>query len=261
MNGGNRKGIPEEEPGKNMAEWLENPFWREYYETAPSEVCRAFIELEFRYSGDGTDEAAEAMDALEEKLSLPDWEHLYRYCGNNPRKARIHERIMKLKTPFPCHIYQNPDAGKALGDMRMETVKDYGDYLSLEDRTTLHWNYVWDDGDRTLCRCRSCGGLFIAQNSEYHSFSDSPDGYYFDMVPVASVEEADLLNILWSASELENYPFRHIRANNLDYFWTRQSDPVPYDVEELKRKIREKYAKLAPEQKEMLEKLISAAGK
>ena len=34
----------------NLAEWLENPSWAEYYGGAPSERCREFIALEFYYS-------------------------------------------------------------------------------------------------------------------------------------------------------------------------------------------------------------------
>ena len=30
-----------------LKEWLENPFWREYYEEAPSDRCRELIALEF----------------------------------------------------------------------------------------------------------------------------------------------------------------------------------------------------------------------
>ena len=70
------------------AGWLENPFWREYYENAPSEKCRELIALEFRYSDDDGDleELLREMESVEEELGLEDWKHLYRYCGNNPRK-------------------------------------------------------------------------------------------------------------------------------------------------------------------------------
>ena len=84
-----------------LKEWLENPFWREYYEGAPSDRCRELIALEFMYSEDGYDEEEleeiqREMERVEETLGLEDWQHLYRYCGNNPRKKIIHDRIVKL---------------------------------------------------------------------------------------------------------------------------------------------------------------------
>ena len=33
----------------NAEDWKENPYWKEYYETAPSEQCRKLIALEFWY--------------------------------------------------------------------------------------------------------------------------------------------------------------------------------------------------------------------
>ena len=150
----------------------------------------------------------------------------------------------KEKNGFLCHIYGIPDGGEAREEFRGEFVKDYGEKLSLKDGRTLHWNYNWDDGDRMLMRCKDCGALLIRQFSEYHSFSDSPDGYYSDWIPVASEEEADLLNILWDAMELESYPYRHIRGNNFSFFWTKGEEPVPYDPENLRKQIREKYREL-----------------
>ena len=86
-------GIPKEELQKNLEEWLENPAWREYYETAPSEQCREFIALEFLYSDEESDEIAAAMDEKEKGLTIQDWKHLYKYCGNNPRKTFIQKKI------------------------------------------------------------------------------------------------------------------------------------------------------------------------
>ena len=79
-----------------LNEWLENPYWREYYEKAPSEKCREVIALEFLYSELEEDEVLEQLDEAEKELSLEDWRHLYRYCGNSPEKKRIHDRIVDL---------------------------------------------------------------------------------------------------------------------------------------------------------------------
>ena len=90
-------GIPRAELKENLEEWLENPFWREYYETAPTARCRRLISLEFWESEYDSDAAADAIRILEKRLSVKDWEHLYRYCGNNPRKKYIRDRITDLE--------------------------------------------------------------------------------------------------------------------------------------------------------------------
>jgi len=86
----------------NVGEWTENPFWKEYYETAPSEQCRKLIALEFWYSdhdgqdADAVQEIILAMEETEKDLGLEDWMHLDRFCGNNPRKAQILKKIGEL---------------------------------------------------------------------------------------------------------------------------------------------------------------------
>ncbi len=96
MNENRGTGITEEEVRAALVSWLENPFWREYYELAPSEACRQLVTLEFLYSEYETEEICLAMDAVEEELALADWQHLYRYCGINPRRKKIHDRIIAL---------------------------------------------------------------------------------------------------------------------------------------------------------------------
>ena len=167
--------------------------------------------------------------------------------------------VIERKGPrFPCHIYEIADAKEAYKSFRGDLVREYGEYVSLDDGTILHDNYMWDDGGRYLVRCEECGGLMIMQSSEYHSFSDGPDGYYRDWIPVASVEEGDLLNILFGAMEMENVPCRHIRGNNGDIFWTDGKEPEARDTEDLILEIREEYPDADPE---LLNKLIRDAGK
>lgn len=160
------------------------------------------------------------------------------------------------ETCFPCHIYDIADAKEAYVSFRGERIKEYGDDVSLADGTVLHDNYMWDDGGRSLVRCKKCGGLLIMQSSEYHSFSDSPDGYYTDWIPAASVKEANLLNILSDVAEMEDAPCRHIRRNNGEVFWTNDKEPEPCDPEDLIRAIREKYSDADPD---LLDKLIRDA--
>ncbi len=85
-----------------LEKWLKNPAWREYYEQAPSEKCREFIALEFCYSearcsDEESEEILREMRRTEETLELADWKHLFRYCGNNPRKKTIHDRMAELE--------------------------------------------------------------------------------------------------------------------------------------------------------------------
>lgn len=69
-----------------------NPYWKEYYETAPTDACKRYIELEFYYSdslGEISDyeELEKESRRLEAAFVKADWLHLFKYCANNPKKA------------------------------------------------------------------------------------------------------------------------------------------------------------------------------
>ena len=89
-------GIPRAEFDEAVALFLENPYWREYYETAPGEACRKYIAMEFYLSEHEIPEAEEVLNEMEEKLSSEDWKHLLKYCGNNPRKGYIMKKIRAM---------------------------------------------------------------------------------------------------------------------------------------------------------------------
>ena len=82
---------------KNLEEWLRNPFWAEYYRSAPSARCREFIALEFWYSETEDDEAGEAMDEIEEQMNAEELRHLMNYCGNNPRQGILARKIAEME--------------------------------------------------------------------------------------------------------------------------------------------------------------------
>lgn len=79
-----------------LKEWLKNPQWREYYETAPSEKCREMILLELMYNVYGSKEIAADLDELEDSLTLDDWRHMDRYCTSEPVKKYIRKKIREL---------------------------------------------------------------------------------------------------------------------------------------------------------------------
>ena len=78
---------------ENLAEWLKNPSWAEYYGGAPSERCREFIALEFRYSEYEDEEAGETMDGIEDGMDAEELRYLFSRCGNNPRKGVLARKI------------------------------------------------------------------------------------------------------------------------------------------------------------------------
>lgn len=88
--------IDEKAVQENLQEWFENPYWEEYYETAPSDTCKSFIALSFYYSETEDEEVGEAMDEMEKKLSLEDLEHLYKYA-TGPGKAKIAKMIQRMQ--------------------------------------------------------------------------------------------------------------------------------------------------------------------
>ncbi len=78
---------------ENLEEWLKNPSWAEYYNSAPSNRCREFIALEFYNSEYEDGEAGEIMDEIEEQMNAEELRHLMNYCGNNPRKGILARKI------------------------------------------------------------------------------------------------------------------------------------------------------------------------
>ena len=85
--------IDRNEIRENLEEWLKNPYWAEYYRSAPSDRCREFIALEFYNSEYEDDEAGEIMDEIEEQMNAEELRHLMNYCGNNPRKGILAGKI------------------------------------------------------------------------------------------------------------------------------------------------------------------------
>lgn len=75
-----------------------NEYWKGKYDEAPSDACKRYVALGFYYSdnmGEISDyDAYKAeRDKLEESFTKADWEHLYEYEGNNPRKGYYRKKM------------------------------------------------------------------------------------------------------------------------------------------------------------------------
>ena len=72
----------------NLAEWMENPTWKRYYEDAPTENLKAYIALDFYASETESDEAFDKLDGMLRRLNHDELEYLYeRAIG--PEKAKF----------------------------------------------------------------------------------------------------------------------------------------------------------------------------
>ncbi len=87
-----------EDVQENLKEWLENPSWAEYYNSAPTDRCREYIALEFRFSETEDEETCEEMDRIENEMDAAELRHLLKWCGNSPGKGRLAGRIAELES-------------------------------------------------------------------------------------------------------------------------------------------------------------------
>lgn len=112
------------------------------------------------------------------------------------------EKVIKVHRN-PCCLFQKEPLSVPKFFENMELLIDYGGEYFYSDGSLRHRYYVWDDGDRTLQRCKNCGALFLVQSDEYHG-PDSND-LYIDCFPVDSREQADQINREYSGFDLIRY--------------------------------------------------------
>ena len=79
-----------------LEDTLENPYWAAYYRDAPTDRCREFIALEFYYSEYEDEETGAEMDLIEAEMDAAELRYLLKYCGHNPRRKALHDRIDEL---------------------------------------------------------------------------------------------------------------------------------------------------------------------
>ena len=83
----------------------ENPYWKEYYEEAPTDNCKTYIALGFLLSEAvindwriNEEEVCEKKKRLEGSFQYPDWKHLLKYSGHNPLRS-YYRRMMEQTKP------------------------------------------------------------------------------------------------------------------------------------------------------------------
>ena len=77
---------------ENLSEWLENPYWADYYYNAPSDFCKEYIAMDFYYSDTEDESVAADLDRMEDRLTLADWKYLLQF-STGPERAKIQKRI------------------------------------------------------------------------------------------------------------------------------------------------------------------------
>ncbi len=117
-----------------------------------------------------------------------------RIADENGIKKMFDSTIMGKKGA--CHAFDEEDPQKAYDCLSdIEPVKEYG-------RT---WNgkrlYICDTGERTLCRCKICGGYVLVQASEYHN-PVGDDTEFYDYIPVSDELEAEEINDMYDGESL-----------------------------------------------------------
>ena len=80
---------------ENLNEWLQNPTWKEYYDEAPSQLCREYISLDFYASETEDEEAFKKMDRIIQDLRKEDLQYLYANA-EGPEKKQYAELIKRM---------------------------------------------------------------------------------------------------------------------------------------------------------------------
>jgi hypothetical protein len=121
-----------------------------------------------------------------------------------PKESPKRIPATEYNSPRQCCLFSYSNANKAVKKMDFEIVEEYGDVFLDKMGTVVHFLHTWDDGHRTLIRCKKCGALFLRQCSEFHNMcDDSGDSHYTCWFPVACREEALIYNEKYSGLDLE----------------------------------------------------------
>lgn len=83
---------------KRIESFMRNEHWAKYYNDAPTDICKKYVEFQFLNSNRTiTEEEREEWGKLKGKMIKADWEHLHKYAGNNPFKVYCREKIKSFE--------------------------------------------------------------------------------------------------------------------------------------------------------------------
>ncbi|MDO5440898.1 MAG: hypothetical protein Q4F12_05105 [Erysipelotrichaceae bacterium] len=106
-----------------------------------------------------------------------------------------------------CCIFESENPQEAIKHRKFELVKNYG------RKDGNRYLFMWDDGERYLCRCKNCGRLVLVQESEMHM----PDHTYYDYLPVESIQEADEINAKYDGGQFESKYWNELLFETFDW--------------------------------------------
>ena len=126
------------------------------------------------------------------------------------------------KASRPCIAFAMRDPKMAYEHLQTGSVPVI-QYGSTFDGKPIH---TCDDGERTLCRCKLCGGYFLVQDSERRDFSTGNDEYFTDFFPVSGPEDAEMLNRKFDGYQIEfGFPGKYLAQDNTSApHWTENAE-------------------------------------
>jgi len=110
---------------KGFELFMQNPYWKEYYDNAPSEKLKKFIAFGFDNNEDYTGSLNAEHKKMESELSIEDFKYLIQHAGIVQAKIYYHGKIKELmenKTISPYVIFHAPHEGNCFPTELMDSV-------------------------------------------------------------------------------------------------------------------------------------------
>ena len=128
-------------------------------------------------------------------MSLARKEETSEMKHSNEGSENLKKDTEDMKT---CCMFEK---GQEFDKGNLEFIRNYG------SRCNGHSLHTWDEGDRSLFRCRKCGCYVMEQYSEIHM----PDRTYIDYIPVRDERHAEEVNDKYDGWSIEReYPYRMV---------------------------------------------------
>ncbi|MBR2809716.1 MAG: hypothetical protein IKE33_05830 [Erysipelotrichaceae bacterium] len=90
---------------------------------------------------------------------------------------------------------------RSFNERNLEFIEYYG------SECNGHSLHTWEEGGRSLYRCKKCGGYVLRQYSEIHQ----PDKTYIDYFPVRDKNHAKEVNEKYDGWTIErDYPYKKV---------------------------------------------------